>query len=452
MSRFGIRKAARYGGAAGILLAVVVAVTIVAATAEAGPNKPYTANVQQTLNTSDSFDLTLTNDAHASQSLGSANFIPPPGLTVTGVTTPTPKTGWTVSLDSAGLVEFRSSSSSTALGAGGTVTATVTVSETSACTATAGSATWQVFAKQSNDFSGAPGNYMQQNMAASDMTPLGSYVFAPVESVVTAPDGTPLHVPQILVNRAAAISITAKDTCGNTDMDYSGGAFGLVSGLALTDFSSLSWSNGVGSATVTPVTVETKDQFSITDAASGISANSISTGGDPLTGKDANGDPSTFDVVQTICAGGGVSCQWKDPSGKPITANSTVNSDNNGHASLGLGYKPFDNGVTCSSPGSPVGSPIGDSIYIDPVGYTTPYTVVITYGKSLAPKGPASNTVICKGTDNPDGTTTWSRTAIPPCGNTPMAPCAQAANVQGGALQITLYLEPGDPHSGGFSP
>jgi hypothetical protein len=124
-----------------------------------------------------------------------------------------------------------------------------------------------------------------------------------------------------------------------------------------------------------------------------------------------------------------------------------VPADNNGHASLGLGYKPFRSGETCGA-----GSGVGDSIYIDPYQYTEPYKIVLTYGKSLAPKGPASNVVTCKGTDNPDGTTSWDRAAIPPCPSKPVAPCAQAANVQGGALEITLYLDPGDPHTGGFSP
>ena len=437
MNRFGIRRAVRYGGAAGVVLAVAAAVAIAAATAEATPNKPYTANVHQTLNTTGSFTVTLANDPHASQSVGSANFTAPPGVTLTPGTVGTNVThvGWTAIVDSAGILEFRSDSSAHALAAGDSVSADITAPTNAQCTATAGSATWSVQAKQSNDFSGAPGNFLQQNMAGSDMTPLGRFVFAPVESVVTAADG-PLHVPQIVVNQAAPIGITALDTCGNVDTDYTGGTFGLVSGLALPDFSGLTWVSGVGSATLTPVTVEVGDQFSITDSASGITANSVSTS--PKT---------TFDVVQTICAKAGTVCVWPDKN-KPITAVSTVPGDSNGHASLGLGYKPFKNSDACG-----VGLPIGDSIYIDPYQYTQPYTIVITYAKSLAPKGPASNTVTCKdeGVDQ-NGNTIWSRTAIPPCGNTPAAPCADAQNIQGGALQITLYLNPGDPHSGGFSP
>jgi hypothetical protein len=431
MKRFGMRRVVRYGGAAGVLAAVAVAIALAAATAQASPNKPYTANVRQTLNAPGTFTFTLTNDPHASQQLGSANFTPPLGVTVAGVGTNVTHTGWTATVDNAGILEFRSNSSANGLKAGQSVSADVTFTTTSLCTATPGTATWQVRSKQSNDFSGQPGNDLTLG-STSDLTPLGSFVVAPVQ---TGPPTTTFNVPQIKTNSAAQIGITALDTCGNVDKDYSGATLNKEAdfGLANATFSALSWSNGIGSATVTPVDVEVGDQFSVNDPTTGISATSISTGNNP-----------TFDVVQTICAGGGASCEWKDPSGKPITADSTVNNDNGGHASLGLGYKPFRNGVTCG-----VGSPIGDSIYIDPYQYSTPYTVVLTYGKSLAPKGPASNVVICKSLDNG---ASWDRSPIPPCPSTPVAPCESAANAPGGALRITLYLLPGDPHSGGFTP
>lgn len=444
MKRFGMSRAVRYGGAAGVLVVAAVAVALAAATADATPNKPYTANIHQTLGSSSSFTFTVTNDPHASQSVGSANFIAPSGVALTAGTVGTnvSHTGWTAVVDSAGILEFRSNSSANGLTSGQSVSADVTITKTAQCTATAGSATWQVQAKQSNDFSGAPGNFLQQNMAGSDMTPLGSYVFGPVESIQTATDSSLIHVPQILVNQATSFNITALDTCGNIDQDYSGGQFVLGTGLKDASFSTLIWSGGAVTASLTPGTVEVGDQFSIKDVPSGISANSVSTDG-----------KATFDVVQTICAGGGASCVWPDPNGKsPITASSKVPGDNNGHASLGLGYKPIKDGETCGA--GPVGSPVGDSIYIDPFGYdsTTTMIIVLTYPKSLAPKGPASSVVTCKGTDHTDGSTTWDRIAIPPCGNTPVAPCADAQNIQGGALQITLYLDPNDPHTGGFTP
>lgn len=434
MKRFGTRAAARYGGIVGALVAVGVAVALAAATANASPNKPYSANVHQTSGSTTNFTFTLTNAPHASQTLGSANFLPPPGVTLaSGPATSVSLKGWTATVDSSGILEVRSPGAS-GLAGGQSVSMTVNFAKSTACTATAGSATWQVQAKQSNDFSGAPGNFMQLDAAASDLTPLGSFVMAPIQTLVTAADG-PFPVPQIKTGAATPISITALDTCGNVDQDYSGATLNTEQGFGLANaaFSAITWSSGTGSATVTPVDVEVGDQFTVNDAVSGISQASSSTGGTP-----------TFDVTQTICAKQGTVCVWTD-SKKPITATSTVPGDNNGHASLGLGYKPFANGVTCGGR-----SPVGDSIYIDPYQYTQPYTIVITYAKSLVPKGPASNVITCKGTDNPDGTTTWSPTAIPPCSNTPVAPCAKSANVQGGALQVTLYLDPGDPHSGGF--
>lgn len=435
MKRFGTRGAVRYGGIVAVLVAVAIVVALAAATAEASPNKPYTANVHQTSGSTTNFTFTLTNAQHASQTLGSANFLPPPGVTLApGPATSVSLNGWTATVDSSGILEIRSPGAP-GLAGGQSVSATVDFTRTAACTATAGSATWGVQAKQSNDFSGSPGNFMQLDAAGSDLTPLGSFVMAPIQTSVTAADGSQFPVPQIKTGVAAPISITAYDTCGNVDQDYSGATLNTEQGFGLVNaaFSPISWSSGIGTATLTPVDVEVGDQFTVNDGPSGISQASSST------------SPSqTFDVTQTICAKQGTVCVWTD-SKKPITATSTVPGDNNGHASLGLGYKPFGNGVTCGGR-----SPIGDSIYIDPYQYTQPYTIVITYAKSLVPKGPASNVITCKGTDNPDGTTTWSPTAIPPCPNTPVAPCAQSANVQGGALQVTLYLDPGDPHSGGF--
>jgi hypothetical protein len=428
MKGLAMRRVVPGWGAAGVLTGLVAAAAIAAATAQATPNKPYGANVHQTLNTPGSFTLTLSNDAHASQSLGSANFVAPAGFVVgaVGMVGGSDASGFNVSL-AGNVVQFRAKSSQTALDAGQTVSADVTV--TAGITG-CGSARWSVEAKQSNDFSGTPGNDLTLS-PSSDLTPLGRFVFAPIETVVAGPDG-PLHVPQIVTNTAAPVSITALDTCGNVDTDYASGTLARVSGLANASLSSPSWSGGVGTATITPVDVEVGDQLSVSDSTTGISGTSISTDSKP-----------TFDVTQTICAKPGTVCTWTDTK-KPITAVSTVPGDSNGHASLGLGYKPFRDGVTCG-----VGSPVGDSISIDPYQYTQPYTIVLTYAKSLVPKGPASSVVTCKSAD--DGAT-WSRTAIPPCPNTPVAPCAEARNVQSGALQITLHLEPGDPHTGGFTP
>ena len=419
MKRFGVPRLALYGGAALAVVAIVVA--SMTAAAQASPNKPYLANVHQATGTFGSMVLTLTNDAHASQSLGSANFTPPAGLTVTGVTSQS-LASWSVSRDSAGLVEFRAPGSSSGLAAGAQISAVVTVAKTVLCTPTAGSATWQVEAKQSNSFSGTPGNDLQLS-AASDLTPLGSFVFAPIETVISG-----IHVPQIVTNTAAPISVQALDTCGNLDKDYSGASFALGTGLALPDFSALTWSNGNGSASVTPTNVEVGDQFSVEDPTTGISANSVSTNGKP-----------TFDVVETICALPGQTCVWQDKHNPGVSATSTVPNTSNGQA-LGLGYKPFANGDVCA-----LQPPLGDSIEIDPFQYPGPFWVYLTYAKSIVPSGPASSFIGCKFDDNAQ---TWSRLAA--CATVAVAPCFVSSNLPGGKLQIAFYLDPSDPRTGGF--
>jgi hypothetical protein len=419
MKRFGVPRVVRYGGAALAVVAIVVA--SMTAAAQASPNKPYLANVHQSGGTFGSMVLTLSNDPHASQTLGSANFTPPAGLTVTGVTSRS-LAAWSVSVDSAGLVEFRAPGSSSGLAAGSQVSAVVTVAKTVACTATPGSATWQVEAKQSNSFSGTPGNDLQLS-PASDLTPLGSFVLAPIETVISG-----IHVPQIVTNSAAPIGVQALDTCGNLDQDYSGASFALGTGLALPDFSALSWSGGNGSATVTPANVEAGDQFSVNDPTTGISANSVSTNGKP-----------TFDVVETICALPGQTCVWQDKHNPGVSTTSTVPNVNNGQA-LGLGYKAFANGDVCA-----LKPPLGDSIQIDPYQYPGPFWIYMTYAKSLVPNGSASSFIGCKFDDNAQ---VWNPISV--CAKVAVAPCFVSSNLPGGKLQIAFYLDPSDPRTGGF--
>ncbi|MFL5958712.1 MAG: hypothetical protein ACJ75G_00390 [Gaiellaceae bacterium] len=424
----------------GVLLALAAAAVVVASAQAAPIKKKYDAYVVAANPSSTSFKLTLVNDALSQQTLGSANFSAP-GLSIASIplTTFTTTDGhhWSVCTGSGGVacgdgannvVELRSASAGDALLPGQSVSVTADANATG-CT----NALWVTAAKQSNDFSGSNNLF---TLAAHDLTPLGSFAIAPIETVLT----TGSHVPQILVNKVAPISVTAKDTCGNVDTDYSGGSpysgatFAAVSGLANATFSGPSWSNGVGSASAKPVDVEVGDQFSLTDATTGISATSSSTEG-----------KTTFDVVETICAAGD-SCTWKDKN-NPITATSTVPNDNG--KALGLGYRPFAAGATCTPEGGNPKPPVGDSIYIDPWKYDSPYTIVLTYGKSILPNAPASDFIVCK---SPDNGQTWDATQIPPCPKTPVAPCAAAVKVSGGNLQVTLYLNPGDPHSGGFSP
>lgn len=308
---------------------------------------------------------------------------------------------------------------------------------TTGCTAT-----WSTQVKQSNDFNGT-NNWFTILAAGSDLQPLGSFVFAPVQSVVPGPNNTQIAVPQIRTvppGSATQISIKALDSCGNPDSDYSGATLNKEQGFGLANasFSNLTWStkidnSRVGAASLTPVDVEVGDQFTVNDPTTGILAKSVSTGGRP-----------TFDVVETICSTG-QSCIWSDKN-KPIKATSTVPTVN-GNEALGLGYQPFTtSSVQC---GTGTFTPVGDIVRIDPYNYDPASTliIVITYDKSLVGTGPASTLNVCKTTANGEAGT-WS--VILPCGNTPVAPCVDVTKVSGGNFQATLYLKPADPGSGGF--
>jgi hypothetical protein len=259
-------------------------------------------------------------------------------------------------------------------------------------------------------------------------------VFAPIETVVTATN-PPLHVPQILTNVAAPISITALDTCGNADPDYTGATLApkvdTPPRLVNATFGALSWSGGVsqprvGSGSVTPVAVEAADHVVVSDPTTGINATS-----------------NAFDVVEKICAVPGNVCTSQNKN-KSITVTSTVPGDSNGTASLGLGFRPLS--ANCTLPGGGTVSSFGDGVQINPVNYTGTYTVTLLYSKALTGNGSPSSFFVCLSKDNG---LTW--TAIPQCAVTPVAPCADPKRVNSGDLQIILYLNPGDPVSGGFS-
>jgi hypothetical protein len=422
------RRGAGYRVGGGLLALVVLASVALIGSAHATPStKNYTANVHVTDATQSlsTFTATLTNDPHSNQTFGSANVIPPTGFVATAATTD--RAGWTATVDAQGIVELRSTSNAVAKGDSVVVTVAVDPTSISGC----GSATWGVIVKQSNDFNGT-NNFFTLLQAGTDLTPLGSFVFSQIETVLPGD----IHVPQILVNTAAPISISALDTCGHADGNYAGATLAPVPAdrLANATFSSLTWATNdagdrVGSATLTPKDVEVQDNVVATDPVSHISAMS----------------PNPFDVVEKICAVTGTTCTWSNKNGT-ITATSTVAANNGGTASLGLGFRS-SSGV-CTIAGKAT-QPIGNGIQIVPLNYAAggTYTVTLTYSKSISPNGPASGFNVCKNLD-PNGGGDW--VPIPQCGRVPAAPCAAPSKTTTGAIQVTLYLEPGDPFTNGF--
>lgn len=422
MKRFGMRGHARYGGVALVVAAAAVAVAFAAATAHAASNKPYSANVHRTLNTPNSFTLTLTNDPKASQSLGSANFTAPAGFVLGGVTGigGTGASGFNVTL-SGRVVQFRAKSSSQALAKGQTVSADVTVTGgISGCA----SATWIVEAKQSNDFSGTPGNAMTLD-PASDLTPLGSFEIVDIGTPIAV---APFFTPTILLQQYTSTT-TAYDTCHNVK-NYSGAAVthhGLTGATYVPGGGqTLSWSGGTGTLKLTPSVSETDNTITVTDPTTGISDTS-----------------NFFDTQQKICTFADTdACAWQNGNGsikasapKPLTG------------SLGVGFDPVAN-VSFVCGGS--GSALGDTV-ITIAPHDTPtddYQVTLVYSKQVSGTGNANSFIFCISTDN--GLTFTQLQACSTFSTTPLPDCVvDQKRVTGGALQVILNLQPGDPYVAG---
>ena len=399
-----------------VLVLAIFAVTI--GSAQAAPStKNFTANVHaiNAAATQNTFKVSVTNDPKSNQTLGSVNVNPPTGFTLG--TASTTRTGWSANVVG-NVLELRSTSN--AVVKGDSVVADVTVTSPTLPT-TCTDASWKVFVKQSNDFSGS-GNDFAPKTAGTDLKPLGSFDFADIETVQSG-----LHIPQIFVGAAKTVAITARDTCGNIKTDYTGASLSAAPNtparLAGTGvFSSLTFLNGSGSGTLTPPDVEADDQVVVSDSASGINKSS-----------------NSFDVVETICAVPGTVCTWPNRN-KTISAASTVGeSDSDGTASLGFGFRGLTN-TTCGTH-----SLVGEGVDISPHHYLNGYLVTLTYAKSLTGNGPASGFVFCVSGD----TLTW--TPLPACTATVTVGCVLSQKrVTGGALEFVLSLPPVDPWGGGF--
>ena len=162
-ARTGVIRAFARPARGGRLLLLGLLVGVFVASAQAATStKFYSVTVvpnKVEANSIVTFTVTLTNSNTSpnvsTQSLGSANVTVPAGFTgITSViaSTPAGKT-WTANYVAPN-VEFRAASSAAAIAPGQSVSATVTATTPAA----AGGYTWLTQAKQSNSFSGPPGN------------------------------------------------------------------------------------------------------------------------------------------------------------------------------------------------------------------------------------------------------------------------------------------------------
>ena len=409
-----VRRTGFTAVAAALTVAALVAVIGAAQAAPSG--KSYTANVRLTAAGGSHFTLTLKNDMKSKQPLGSANFTAPAGFSVPSSSQSVTQGGntWTVASDGSRVITFRPSTSGDALLPNESLSASVNVTVPGSCS----SALWQVQAKQSNDFSGQPGNDFLVNLETSDLIPLGSFVIAPIQTVK---DGQ--TIPAILTEVAHPSSTTAKDTCGLTKTNYAG-AVRTQTFLTQATFlptSGLSWTNGIGTLSITPEWTETGNELIVTD---------------PTTGISDTSDP--FDTTDKLCTPSETVCEWEDED-KNIKANSSPPPTG---ANLGIGFNsllPFD----CAGEDDPIG---GSIVNINPRGFTLPYTISLTYQKSATGNGSPSTFDVCLSKEN--GAADWDE-PLSACESPAVAPCIQdRKRVNGGDLLVVLFLSPTDPWGG----
>jgi hypothetical protein len=137
-------------------LFTALVVLVATAPVDATPTKPYSAVLTAGADASGlSVTAVITNE-NTTQQLGSANLTPPSGYTLTGSGSVSPGTFSVVG----NVVQLRNLN----LAPGQSATATIGVAS-APCSAS----TWDVVAKQSNDFSGLPGNNLTLDTANSNL-------------------------------------------------------------------------------------------------------------------------------------------------------------------------------------------------------------------------------------------------------------------------------------------
>jgi hypothetical protein len=423
MKRFGSRTKTGY---LALLLALVLGAVVAVASAQAAPaKKKFDAFVVAANTVSTSFKITLVNDASSQQTLGSANFSAP-GLSISAIpltsilTADASGHSWSVCTGSGAsacgdgannVVELRSASSGDALKPGESVTVSVSVADPTGCT----NATWVASAKQSNDYSGMNNTF---NIGANDLTPLGSFAWDPIGTLVGN-----VFAPAILTvppGSASDATVNALDTCGVPKQNYNGPATLTHSGLDLATVSGPTWSSGVGTVSIKPTISETDNTLTLTD--------------NNPAGINATSDP--FDTQQKICTSVDTSCAWHN-------GNNSINASAPPPAtgSLGVGFNPV---VTFTCNGVTGGNLGGTVITISPHG-TPPsaYQVTLVYSKQVSGTGNANAFIFCESTDNGA-----SFNQLPSCADsgTGLDCVVGQKRITGGALQVILNLLPGDPY------
>lgn len=387
--------------------------------------------------------ITLKNDTSSQQTLGSANFVAPAGLSLTPGTATPLKAGWTACIGDGmtcgatpNTTVMLRSSKGAELSSDTFMQASVAVTRNAACSsANPSSATWRVFVKQSNDFSGNGNDFAPKTI---DLNPLGRF---DVQTIGDPRFGS--YYVSRETEPSFAFVATAYDTCGNVKKNYNGAStftppdtYGVSltkvgDSLDGTSLPSLAWTGGVGTATpITPVVAQVGNSLRIADA-TGITR-----------------DSNTFDVVDHLCDSG-TTCRWQD-----TTQDTTVVADiPAAGGTIGVGFKKSSAVPTflCGTRTTAIGSIV--EIVPSAQFPTGPYTVSMIFSKKVSGSGPASGFVVCLSKDNG---ATWGdfnppgdNIPLAACSTTVPAPCVSSKKrISGGALEVDLSLNPIDPWPG----
>lgn len=397
-----------------VAAALVVALVAVISSAQAAPTtKPYVATFESPVaaGASATVDLVLENRA-SPQSIGSANVTAQPGFSITGA-----------EIDGAGdvngtvfpttLLKLRS------LNIAPGTSRTITIDVTTPCSTDAADK-WGIRAKQSNDFSGPPGNDFSLVAADSNLhTAVGGAGGTPAELVFTEQPGDAVKQTPI----SPAVKVEVVDTCGNatdpagdvelTLVQPEDPTFGGGGSLGGTRFQPVSAS---GVATFGDLTVsESGVGYVLRASYPGV----------------ATEDSAAFDVYDALCppmctASGGDT--RIDVQGLDGTA--------------GLSVGPV-NTAECGAL-----TPLGSTFAIVPLpGTTGTFTVVLTIEKPALQGVGVSNIIVCY-SETPDG----PLQRLQKCAKkNPTGKCiVSQTSTNAGDAVITMSFD-GDPFGGGFS-
>jgi len=435
----------------GAAFALAALVAVIGAAQAAPPGKIYSATVHVTapaeIDTgAGTANLTLTLTNESKNTLGSAEFKPRTGVTVVPFTDgrPTTDPDWTANYDEAsGSVRLLSTAP---LIKGESVSTDVEVTF-AGCT----DARWDTRAKQSNDFSGNPGNdfTLSSNASLSNLRPLGSFDMTGIGTEVDDPNQTEdVFVPQIEVSTSTTFDVTAYDICGEVHTSYGSGFGDSASFDADPDIperlveavpADPTWVGGTDTVTLTPAVVETGDFLVLADEVTEISFTS-----------------NEFDVVKELCTAFGTTtattCELESPGGGKIRVQAPkppapVGAD---VPSLGLGFNPNLPTFDCDGASEAVGDTF---VNINPRDYPENATVkvTLTYDKSIPGiSGPAADHALCLSKTN--GLDWAFANPVPSCGtDTPVlldAPCIIEQKKDQGNLRIVLFIKADDPWGG----